>query len=356
MAMSEQPTQPSPDRVDTPDAFVQRGEVTYYTLCNDFRRMCPLSRRLAARVATCCGLWPWCPSPFPSAPRVAVSFALDVPDDSDNDTCDETPPRLPLASQRSKGGGAALLAGLLAHGERQQRQRTPPPALRPNPATPPGSPVQPKPRSSSSSLKARLLVARERRTSQLLCAGARPTPHAAAAPSPAPSVASLPALTSTVRVLLQLAALQASPAAARSLRRALVAHVKVAAANARDGGRPFSVAAAVQEALPGLRAAVLLLAQGNAASPLAPALAPPPPPSAFPEPAEAPAAPSSIANPTAALEAALGLAAAEVQLGTLALSSCSSTADTLHGNSHSSSLHMDALLAQELATAFAVNQ
>jgi hypothetical protein len=158
---------------------------------------------------------------------------------------------------------------------------------------------------------------------------------------------SLPALTVVVRTLLQLAELQASPAAAAALRQQLLRQVKAAAAAAAKlTGQPFSVAVALHRALPWLRAAVRQ-ACSQAIEVVAAATAGA---ASASEDADADAAHASAeagaAVAAATLERALS-AAEEVQQ----LSCSAGAAGQQLAGSSSMELDMDALLTAEMAAA-----
>jgi hypothetical protein len=153
---------------------------------------------------------------------------------------------------------------------------------------------------------------------------------------------SLPALTVVVRTLLQLAELQASPAAAAALRQQLLQQVKAAAAAARFARQPFSVAVALHRALPWLRAAVRqVCSEAVAAAEAAAAI----------EDLDADAAQASTqpdaAAAAATLERALSAAAEEV----LQLSCSDVAAGQQLAGSSSMDLDMDALLTAEMTAA-----
>jgi hypothetical protein len=159
---------------------------------------------------------------------------------------------------------------------------------------------------------------------------------------PATQQPSLPALTVVARTLLQLAELQASPAVAAALRHQLLQQIKAAAAAARFAGQPFSVAVALHDVLPGLRAAVRTACSQAVAAAVSAAAA-----------AEAEAAAvaasmeSSPADAAATLEKALSAAAEEVQqLASMA----EATRQQLDGSSRMV-IDMDALLQEEITAA-----
>jgi hypothetical protein len=162
-------------------------------------------------------------------------------------------------------------------------------------------------------------------------------PKLAPEPSACPS---LPSLTVAVNMLLQLAAAQASPAVAQLLRQQLLQQIRAMAAAARYAGEPLTVAAALHQVLPALKAAVVQACEEADAAPDAaaaaaaaavwPAGANHSAASAVVEhtPHSTAAAPCSEHHSTgglscgsaaAAVEAALLEAACEVQLGSLCL-------------------------------------